>query len=76
MLDELADTGHDDGEDEAVERDDEEEEIGVIVSADAGAQPDAVMVELGDAVVAQIAVGRLLGTEDQARLAVLHRLQG
>ena len=43
----------------------------VVALADAGAEPDAVVVELHDAVVADVAVGGANGAEDVAGLAEL-----
>lgn len=73
LANELQDAGDDDCEDERVQRQDEKDEERVIVLADARSKPNAVMIELVDAVVAQVAVSGLRRAENQARFAELHR---
>ena len=72
LPDELPDTRDDDSQNQGVQRNDEHDEVRVIVLADTRPQPNAVMIELAHAVVAQVTVGRLRGPEDQTRLTEFH----
>ena len=54
-----------------VEEQNEPQKVVVISPTDTGSQPRAVVVEFHHAVVAQVAVGSLLGSKDKARLAIL-----
>ena len=56
--------------------DDEPQKAGVILFADAGAHPDAVMVEFGDTVIAIVAVGSIAWPEDLTRLTELEPGRG
>ena len=68
----LTDAGDNDCEDQAVKRDHEKEEGRIVVLANAGSQPDAVMVKLTDTIITDVAVGALRRAKDQTCLTVFH----
>ena len=59
LPDELPDTRNDNSPNQGVQRNDEHDEVRVIVLTDTRSQPNAMMIELAHAVVAQVTVGRL-----------------
>ena len=69
---ELPNTRSHDSQDQGVQRNDEHEEERVIVLAHARPQPNAVVIEFAHAVVTEVAMGRLGGSEDQASFTEFH----
>ena len=60
----LPNTGDNDCKDEAIQWDHEIEEGRIVVLADAGSQPDAMMVKLTDTIITDVAVGGLRRAKD------------
>ena len=76
LLHELGDTSDIDCQDHAHQERDEHYEGWVIVSTDARAKPHTVVIELSNAVIAQVAMGGFGWSEDQTGLAILETGDG
>ena len=76
LLDELCNACTNHCYQQAIEADYKGKEEPVVVSTNTGSKPDAVMVELANTIVAQVAMSCLIRPKNQTRFAKLERRDG
>ena len=72
-MNELADASREDCDDQTIQGSHKREEKSVVATTNACTEPNAMMIKFAHTVVAQIAVCRLMRSENQTRLTELHR---